>query len=152
MKAHVIGIAGIGLFFAFTSAIALAQGAAEPAPNTLGTLPSGSAPSALGPAPNALGSGAPAFGPALPLPEPFTPESVAPARPFGNIDISRAGTTTAQVRTWAQGRTPMERNELSGRCQVISDPANSSRYPSNAQEFCRTYSAMQVITPPALKY
>ena len=150
MKAHLIGIAGIGLLIAFVSN-AFAQGAAEPAPNTLGNVPNSNAPGAFGTAPNALGN-APAFGPALPLPEPWTPDNVPPARPFGNIDVSRAGTTTAQVRTWAQGRTPMERNELSGRCQVISDPANSQRYPANAQAFCSTYSAMQVITPPALKY
>jgi hypothetical protein len=165
MNARLIQLAGLSFLMAFASPGAFAQDALGAAPNGLSSAPNalttppnglGTAPNALGNAPNALGPapstlGGPSLG-TLPLPEPWTVENITPAQPFGNVDISRAGTTTAQVRTWAQGRTPMERNELSGRCQVISDPANSSRYPANAQEFCRTYSAMQVITPPTLKY
>lgn len=137
MKSRWIEIAGVCLLAAFASG-AVAQGTLGQGPNQFGTpLP---------------GMAKPPAGPFVPLAGPWTTENVSAEQPFGAIDVSDAGKTTAQVRTWAQGRTPMERNELSGRCQVIDDPANSSRYPANAQEFCSTYSAMQVITPPALNY
>jgi hypothetical protein len=136
MKSLWIEIARVGLLVAFASSGALAQGAIEPGPGPL--------------VPPSIGAGKPAPGPFVPLADPWTTDNVPADRPFGNIDVSRAGATTAQVRTWAQTRTPMERNELSGRCDVISNPANSSRYPANAQAFCRTYIAMQVITPPPL--
>ena len=141
MKSLWIEIASVGLLIAFAPSGALAQSA-------IGQGPIGQSPNPLGPPP--IGQGQPLGGAFVPLAGPWTIENVSAERPFGNIDVSRAGKTTAQVRTWAQTRLPMERNELSGRCGVIGDPANSSRYPANAQEFCSTYSAMQVITPPAL--
>jgi hypothetical protein len=141
MKSLWIEIAKLGLLVGFVSSGALAQ-------NTIGQGSIGQSPNPLGTPP--LGPGQPQAGAFVPLAGPWTTENVSVERPFGNIDVSRAGNTTAQVRTWAQTRTPMERNELSGRCGVVGDPANSSRYPANAQEFCRTYSAMQVITPPTL--
>ena len=65
----------------------------------------------------------------------------------------RRGTTTAQVRTWSDGRTPQERNELNGRCTVITNPTYSARYPANAQQFCRTFTTAQAASsPPATKY
>jgi len=151
MKSLWIEIARIGLIVAFASSGALAQSAIGQGANPLGPPPIGQ-----GPNPNQLGTmppigpGQPLGGAFVPLSGPWTTENISAEQPFGNIDVSRAGKTTAQVRTWAQTRTPMERNELSGRCGVVGDPANSSRYPANAQEFCRTYSAMQTITPPAL--
>jgi hypothetical protein len=141
MKSLWIEIARVGLLVAFVSSGALAQSPIGQGPIGQGANPLGTPP---------IGAGPPRAGAFVPLAGPWTTENVTQEQPFGNIDVSRAGNTTAQVRTWAQGRTPMERNELSGRCQVIDDPANSSRYPENAQEFCRTYTAMQVITPPAL--
>ena len=150
MKSLWIEIARVGLLVVFASSGALAQSAIGQGPNPLVTPPIGQSPNPLGAPP--LGPGQPLGGAFVPLSGPWTTENVAAERPFGNIDISRAGKTTAQVRTWAQTRTPMERNELSGRCGVVGDAANSSRYPADAQEFCRTYTAMQVITPPALKY
>ena len=143
MRPRWIEIAAAGLVvFASSGAVAqdtgaIGQGAIAQPPAQLGSPQ--------------VGTGQQPSGALLSLPEPFTPQNVSSERPFGNIDVSRAGTTTAQVRTWAQTRTPMERNELSGRCDVIVDPANSARYPANAQEFCRTYIAMSQITPPALK-
>ena len=137
MKSHWIEIAGVGLLVAFISG-AFAQGTLGQSPNQFGTPP--------------IGLGKPPATAFVPLAGPWTTENVSPEQPFGTIDVSDAGKTTAQVRTWAQGRTPMERNELSGRCQVIDDPANSSRYPANAVEFCSTYTAMQMITPPTLNY
>ena len=141
MKSRLIEIAGVGLLIACASSSAFAQAAIEPVPNQLATPPIGTP---------SIGAGRPPASTFVPLSDPWTTTNVPAERPFGNIDVSRAGTTTAQVRTWAQGRTPMERDELSGRCQVISDQANGSRYPANAQAFCRTYDAMQMITPPAL--
>jgi hypothetical protein len=141
MKSLWIEIARVGLLVAFASSGALAQSA-------IGQGPIGQSPNPLGTPP--IGTGQPQAGTFVPLAGPWTTENVSAEQPFGKIDVSRAGTTTAQVRTWAQTRLPMERNELSGRCGVIGDPDNSSRYPANAQEFCRTYTAMQVITPPAL--
>ena len=162
MKSLWIEIARVGLLVALVSPGALAQGPIGQAPNPLAAPPIGQGPNPLGTpplgqAPNQLGlppagMSNPRTGAFVPLAGPWTTENVTAEQPFGNIDVSRAGKTTAQVRTWAQTRTPMERNELSGRCQVIDDPANGSRYPANALEFCRTYIAMSVITPPALNY
>jgi hypothetical protein len=148
MKSLWIEIARVGLLVAFASSGALAQ--SPIGQNPTGQGPLGQSPNPLGTPP--IGSGQPLGGAFVPLSGPWTTENVSAERPFGNIDVSRAGKTTAQVRTWAQTRTPMERNELSGRCGVVGDPANSSRYPAGAQEFCSTYSAMSVLTPPALKY
>ncbi len=160
MKSGWIEVARVSLLIAVASSGAFAQGAIGQgpigqSPNPLGAPPIGQSPNPLGTppigqAPSPLGPGNPLGGAFVPLSGPWTTENVSAEQPFGNIDVSRAGNTTAQVRTWAQTRTPMERNELSGRCGVVGDPANSSRYPANAQQFCRTYSAMQVITPPAL--
>jgi hypothetical protein len=155
MKSRWIEIARVGLLVAFASSGALAQsaigqGPIAQSPNQVGAPPIGQRPNPLGTPP--LGPGQPLGGAFVPLAGPWTTENVSAEQPFGNIDVSRAGKTTAQVRTWSRGRTPMERNELTGRCGVIDDPANSSRYPADAQEFCRTYIAMSVIAPPALKY
>ena len=163
MKAHVSRLAGIGLFVAVSSASALAQDALGAAPNglgappnALGSVPNGlgspnalsTAPNVLGPAPNGLGS----LG-TLPLPEAWTTENVAATRPFGAIDVSHAGATTAQVRTWSLSRTPQERNELQGRCAVINESANSARYSQDAQEFCQTYLIVaQGVPAPTTKY
>jgi hypothetical protein len=159
MKSLWIEIAKVGLLVGFVSSGALAQSAIGQGPPLM-TPPIGQTPNPVGPPTigQAAGQlGLPPTGPSnprtgafVPLAGPWTTENVTAAQPFGNIDVSGAGKTTAQVRTWAQGRTPMERNELSGRCGVVGDPANSSRYPANAQEFCSTYTAMQVITPPTL--
>jgi hypothetical protein len=138
MRSRLIEISGVGLLVAFASLGASAQGTLGQGPNPLGVPP--------------IGSGMPPATAFVPLAGPWTTENEPAEQPFGTINVSDAGKTTAQVRTWAQGRTPMERNELSGRCQVIDDPANSSRYPANAREFCSTYTAMQVITPPVLNY
>ncbi len=158
MKSLWIEIAKVGLLAGFVSSGALAQSAIGQNPNRLAPPPIGQTPLVpppIGQAPGQLGlppggMSNPRTGAFVPLAGPWTIENVSAEQPFGNIDVSRAGKTTAQVRTWAQGRTPMERNELSGRCGVVGDPANSSRYSANAQEFCSTYTAMQVITPPTL--
>jgi hypothetical protein len=141
MKSLWIEIARGGLLVAFVSSGALAESPIGQGPIGQGTNPLGAPP---------IGAGPPRAGAFVPLVGPWTTENVSAEQPFGNIDVSAAGKTTAQVRTWARTRTPMERNELAGRCGVVGDPANSSRYPANAQEFCSTYTAMQVITPPAL--
>ena len=39
---------------------------------------------------------------------------------FGHIDIQKAGKTSASVGMWAQGLSALQRQELSGRCNVMS--------------------------------
>jgi hypothetical protein len=138
MKSRLIEIAGVGLLVAFASASALAQGAIERGVNQAG---------------KAVGDAGRAAADAVtPSPGPWTADNVSAARPFGTIDVSDAGTTTAQVQTWSQARTPQERNELNGRCSVINNPTYSARYPANAQQFCRTFMTAQANPPPATKY
>ena len=138
LKSRLIEIAGAGLLIAFTSSTALAQGAIEKGANAVG---------------NAAGDAARAVGDALtPSPGPWTADNVTAARPFGNIDVSGAGTSTDSVRTWSQARTASERSELSGRCGIINNPANSARYPANAQQFCRSYLTASAAPPSSTKY
>lgn len=138
MKSRLIEVAGVGLLVAFASASALAQGAIERGVNAAG---------------KAVGdTGRAAVDAVTPSPGPWTADNVSAARPFGTIDISGAGTTAGQVRTWSDGRTPQERSELNGRCSVINNPTYSARYPANAQEFCRTFTTAQASSPPATKY
>jgi hypothetical protein len=137
MKLHLMEIAGVGLLVAFASASALAQGAIERGVNQAGK--------AVGDA------GRAAVDAVTPSPGPWTADNVSAARPFGTIDVSGAGSTTDQVRTWSQARTPQERSELNGRCSVINNPTYTARYPANAQEFCRTFTTAQASPPPATK-
>ena len=138
MKSRLIGIAGVGLLVAFASASALAQGAIERGVNAAGK--------AVGDA------GRAAVDAVTPSPGPWTADNVSAARPFGTIDVSTAGTTPAQVRTWSDARTPQERNELNGRCSVITNPTYSARYPTNAHQFCRTFTTAQASPAPSTKY
>jgi len=139
LKSRLIEIAGVGLLVAFASSNAFAQGAIERGANAVGNA--------------ASNTGKAVVGAVTPSPGPWTADNVTAARPFGNIDVSRAGTSTASVRTWYQARTPHERNELTGRCGVINNPANSARYPANAQQFCRNYLTASANPPtPTTKY
>jgi hypothetical protein len=52
------------------------------------------------------------------------------------------------MRTWVQGRTVSERSELSGRCSIIADPANASRYSDETQRFCREYMMVANVPTP----
>jgi hypothetical protein len=70
---------------------------------------------------------------------PWTANNVTAARPFGSIDVSRAGSSAESVRTWSQGRSGTERAELTGRCEVITTPANAGRYRAGDLQFCRNY-------------
>ena len=138
LKSRLMTIAGAGLLVAFASSNVLAQGAIERGANAVG---------------NAVGDAGKAVGDALtPSSGPWTTDNVAAARPFGNIDVSGAGTSTDSVRTWTQGRSASERSELSGRCSIINNPANSARYPANAQRFCRDYVTASASPPSATKY
>jgi hypothetical protein len=51
------------------------------------------------------------------------------------------------MRTWVQGRSASERAELSGRCAVITNNANASKYPANATQFCRNYMTVAAAGP-----
>ena len=79
---------------------------------------------------------------------PWSANNVAATRPFGNIDISTAGTSNDSVKAWAQGRTTTERIELNGRCRVITNPSNAERYSADAREFCRSYMTVGSANPP----
>ena len=76
---------------------------------------------------------------ATPSAGPWTANNVTAARPFGSIDVSRAGASAESVRTWSQGRSATERAELTGRCEFITTPANAARYRAGDQQFCRNY-------------
>ncbi len=79
--------------------------------------------------------------PGAPAPSagPWTANNVTATRPFGSIDVSRAGASAESVRTWSQGRSGTERAELTGRCEFITTPANAARYRAGDQQFCRNY-------------
>ena len=78
-------------------------------------------------------------GASTPSAGPWTANNVTAARPFGSIDVSRAGASAESVRTWSQGRSATERAELTGRCEFITTPANAARYRAGDQQFCRNY-------------
>jgi len=67
----------------------------------------------------------------------WSADTVTAAQPFGTMDITPAGSTPSSVGTWVNSRTPAEKAELSGRCSVINDAVNASRYSAEAQAFCR---------------
>lgn len=79
---------------------------------------------------------------------PWTSDNVTAERPFGSINIDAAGNTSESMRTWAQTRSPAERAELSGRCGIIANPSNASRYTADTQRFCRDYMMVANVPTP----
>ena len=73
----------------------------------------------------------------------WTTETVKASDPFGKIDIIGAGTTAMSVANWVSSRSPSEKAELTGRCNVINHPANAALYEPNTRNFCRNYVAAQ---------
>ena len=156
LRSHLIEIAAAATLVAFAGSSALAQGspttgkAGQSGSTTTQSTPStspsaGKAGQANGPAgaqSTTKGAGATA-----PSAGPWTADNVTAARPFGDINVSAAGNTTESMRTWVQGRSASERAELSGRCQVITNTANASRYPADAQQFCRNYMMVASAAP-----
>jgi len=53
------------------------------------------------------------------LPPDFTPDTVTPDDPFGDIDVSGAGQTVGEIYTFAAGLSGAELIEVLRRCQVI---------------------------------
>ena len=154
LRSHLIEIAAAATLVAFAGSNALAQGSApagkagQSGATTTQSTPStstGKAGQANGPA--GAQSTTKGAGAAVPSSGPWTANNVTAARPFGDINVSAAGNTTASMRTWAQGRSASERAELSGRCEVISNSANASRYPADAQQFCRNYMMVASANP-----
>ena len=124
LKSHLIGIASAAAL-AFAGANALAQGAPSPQADKE-VSKSGQAGGSLSTQPTTKGAGAGAeiggstaksAGANAPSLGPWTADNVTAARPFGEINIMAAGTTTQSISTWAGQRTPAERAELSGRCE-----------------------------------
>jgi hypothetical protein len=154
LRSHLIEIAAAATLVAFAGSNALAQGStATGKAGQSGATTSQSTPStSTGKAEKANGaagaqSTTKSAGATAPSSGPWTANNVTAARPFGDINVSAAGNTTESVRTWVQGRSASERAELSGRCQVISSSANASRYPADAQQFCRNYMMVASAAP-----
>jgi hypothetical protein len=76
----------------------------------------------------------------------FTASDVDPANPFGGVNVRGAETSNASMSTFVYALTGSQRTELTGRCGVIIDPGNSSRYEQNARDFCRSYMAVASST------
>ena len=141
LKTHLLKIAGVGLLVAFASSDALAQGGVG------GAVEKGA--EAVGNAAEAAGKAA--VDAVTPSPGPWTADNVTAAQPFGNIDISGAGTSLDSVQTWSQGRSASEKSELSGRCGIINNPANAARYSDSAVQFCRNYLTASAAPPSSAK-
>jgi hypothetical protein len=140
MRAYLLPAAA-SLAMTLASTVALAQ---APNPSESGVRPNvGSAPApSTAPTEGAnRHDSAPSIGP-------WTADNVTAERPFGAINTDAAGTTSESMRTWAQGRTASERSELSGRCTVITNPTNASRYSSETQRFCRDYMMVANVPSP----
>jgi len=143
--------ASVSLLVAFAASDAFAQGAQPGAGQTSpGAQKSEPSPGAAGQkgttgSPGAAGS---AGAPAGASQGPWTANNVTAARPFGEINVQAAGNTPESVRTWAQSRSASERAELRGRCDVITNPSNSSRYDTQTQQFCRNYMMVAAVNPP----
>lgn len=109
-KSRFVEIAGLGLIVAFAwSSASAQQGNLAPPTNT------------------------------MPRPGHWTSQNVSEQRPFGNIDVTPAGSSVESVRLWSLGRSVLERYEINGRCAVIAMPDNAARYSESDQEFCRNY-------------
>jgi hypothetical protein len=145
LKSRLIAFASVGLLVAFAGSDTFAQGAQ---PGAKSSPPSTSAPSTAqskGAAPSTSTTGK--AGASTASQGPWTADNVTAARPFGDINVQAAGTTNDSVRTWAQGRSAPERAELSGRCAVINNPANSARYSADARQFCNRYMMVASASP-----
>jgi hypothetical protein len=134
---RVLQVASISLAMALGSAVAVAQGVI---PNTPTTGQTGTASGGTGGRVGGTVGGAGATATAQAYPN-WTAATVSPSQPFGAIDIATAGTTPTAV--WVNERTPAERVELTGRCNVINNQANANRYDTNAKTFCRNYMTAQ---------
>jgi hypothetical protein len=58
----------------------------------------------------------------------FTSDTVDPADPFGEIDVTSAGATQEEVTAFFNALTPEQQQELAARCAVITDPVHQERY------------------------
>ena len=139
VRRRVLQVASISLAIALGSVVAAAQGVI---PNTPTTGQTGTASGGAGGRVGGTVGGAGATATAQAYPN-WTAETVSPSQPFGAIDTVPAGTTPTAVAVWVNGRTPAERAELTGRCNVINNQANASRYDTNAKNFCRNYTTAQ---------
>ncbi len=80
----------------------------------------------------------------------FTPDTVDPANPFGEIDVSTAGTTEEEATTFFNGLTAEQQSEISGRCAVILNPVHQERYAEEMPStLCRNLVAAGLVDEPA---
>ena len=80
-------------------------------------------------------------------PERWTTQNVTGERPFGNIDVTPAGSSVQSVRLWTLGRSVLERYEINGRCAVITMRENAARFSESDQQFCRNYAMAGFARP-----
>ena len=156
LRSHLIEVAAAVTLVAFAGSSALAQGSttkdkagqsgATTTQSTPSTPSTGKTGQTTGQTNGAAGEQKGAAS-KMPSSGPWTADNVTAARPFGNINVTAAGNSTESVRTWVQGRSAAERAELSGRCQVITSSANASKYPADAQQFCRNYMMVASANP-----
>jgi len=149
LRSHLIGIASVAVLVAFAGANALAQGSYGS--QTDKTTQSQSTTKSTGAQTSGSQSTQKSAGATAPSAGPWTADNVTAARPFGDINVNAAGTTQQSVMVWVQQRTPAERAELTGRCQVITNANNASRYPADAMQFCRNYMMVASANPSSGK-
>ncbi len=81
----------------------------------------------------------------------WTVDKVLTSHPFDTIDIDSAGNSDASVKAWADLRTQAEREELMGRCGIITNPDYAPRYSTFAQDFCRHFMTVEGSQKQALR-
>jgi len=150
LRSHLIGIASVATLVAFAGANALAQGSYG-SPTDKTTKSQSTTQSTTGAQTSGSQSTTKSSGANAPSSGPWTADNVTAARPFGDININAAGTTQQSVMVWVQQRTPAERAELTGRCQVITNASNASHYTADAQQFCRNYMMVASANPSSGK-
>lgn len=80
----------------------------------------------------------------------FTADTVDPADPFGEIDVTSAGATLEDVTAFFNALTPEQQQELAERCAVITDPVHQERYAEEtATQLCNNLTAFDLMQGPA---
>ena len=67
----------------------------------------------------------------------FTAKNVDPVHPFGTINTYNVGVDPARVDSWAKTLSAAEKQEMMGRCSVITQ--NPQNYFSETTDFCQNF-------------
>ena len=65
----------------------------------------------------------------------FTVKNVDPVHPFGAINTYNVGLEPAQISAWAKTLSPAQKQEMMGRCSVITQ--NQQNYYLETTTFCQ---------------